>query len=146
MNPRPPRSTRTDTPFPDTTLFRSPRPRQLFPGCLLIREIICFSAPRVKRQSPTSLTLLRGDPRIDPPFEDIERHGPRFEHDVVEGAEIELVAERRLRAAAQFHDLELADQIGGRLPRIDDIAFDRLFDFAVGVGGGIGSESCRARV
>src|SRR3546814_18488643 len=24
MNPRPPRSTRTDTPFPDTTLFRSP--------------------------------------------------------------------------------------------------------------------------
>src|SRR3546814_7931449 len=46
-----------------------------------------------------------------------------------------LVAERRLRAAAEFHDLELADQIGGGLSRIDDIAFDRLFDIAVGIGG-----------
>src|SRR3546814_5851669 len=63
------------------------------------------------------LRFLRRDPIVDAPFEDIERHRTRFEHDVVEGPEIELVAERRLRAAAAFHDLELADQIGGGLSR-----------------------------
>src|SRR3546814_18994382 len=92
------------------------------------------------------LRFLRRDPIVDAPFEDIERHRTRFEHDVVEGPEIELVSERRLRAAAEFHDLELGDQIGGGLSRIDDIAFDRLFDMAAGCWGGCGRAWCRERV
>src|SRR3546814_8985947 len=56
---RPPRSTRTDTLFPYTTLFRSS-----------FAEIVCESGQQrsVRRQSPTELAQARGhvaDPRAD---------------------------------------------------------------------------------
>src|ERR1017187_9053468 len=56
--------------------------------------------------------LLPRDPRIDALREHIQRQGAGVEHLVVEGAQVELVAQPRLRPVAQFQYLELADLVG----------------------------------
>ena len=53
----------------------------------------------------------------------------------MEIAIIEAIAELVHRALAQLHDLQLADHISRRLPRVDGIALDRLADVAVRIGG-----------
>src|SRR3546814_8421094 len=61
---RPPRSTRTDTLFPYTTLFRSPRPGELsFPGIgnreSGVEARCCFESPVPNHESRRSIHVQR---------------------------------------------------------------------------------------
>src|SRR3546814_1346049 len=67
---RPPRSTRTDTLFPYTTLFRS--------GCCFSRD--CPLKARASRPRAHGLTLLVGNQRHRSD-KDEKRHSPRLPHD-----------------------------------------------------------------
>ncbi len=53
----------------------------------------------------------------------------------MKAANVEFATQLRSRAISQLHDLELADHIGGGLPRVDQIALDRLADVARRIGG-----------
>src|SRR3546814_13621819 len=57
---RPPRSTRTDTLFPYTTLFRSWRPAALFPAFgLLLNPMIAAAAMRSEEHTSELQSLMR---------------------------------------------------------------------------------------
>src|SRR5690606_9190183 len=58
------------------------------------------------RRKPNSLTALRGDPVLDAPLENLKRQRAAAEHDVVERANVEPVAERRARTLAKLEDLQ----------------------------------------
>src|SRR3546814_15208641 len=60
---RPPRSTRTDTLFPYTTLFRSPADRE----CLVDREIYARRARAVRRGARSARLGRPSAPRRPPP-------------------------------------------------------------------------------
>src|SRR3546814_20811104 len=64
---RPPRSTRTDTLFPYTTLFRSPRS-----GSTLLFETLA-TAPGVFTIGDESQGLIEGIPALDPARRDFDR-------------------------------------------------------------------------
>src|SRR3546814_8946965 len=55
---RPPRSTRTDTHFPDATLFRSPSPSFLFSGCALGAGRLDRKNKKGRRNFPAALAEL----------------------------------------------------------------------------------------
>ena len=61
-------------------------------------------------------------------LEHVKRQCPAVEHLVVEGADVELVAERFLRAGAELEDLELADLVGQSLAGPGDVAVDLGLD------------------
>src|SRR5687768_16853012 len=54
------------------------------------------------------------NPLVDAIFENVQRHGARLQHDVIEVAEIEFVSEGFLRSPAQLLDLQLADFVRER--------------------------------
>src|SRR3546814_1343639 len=74
MIPRPPRSTRTDTLFPYTTLFRSERSQYLCPSrCIEVRIAHFILIPKV-----LGLHLHQ----LGPAFRQVQPHKHRNEHDL----------------------------------------------------------------
>src|SRR5688572_3051407 len=77
---------------------------------------------------------LLGDPGIDVALQHRQRQRARAEHHVVEGADVEALAELGGRARAQLLDLQLADLVGQRLARPGDVAVDLVDDVVLGLG------------
>src|SRR3546814_375503 len=83
---RPPRSTRTDTLFPYTTLFRSAEILRLDPGCegpaCVMRDVQVIVDPLVFRQHGVTrvpaLAMIPGDPVL--PYCEREEESPRGSH------------------------------------------------------------------
>src|SRR5262245_3452416 len=65
--------------------------------------------------------LFRGDVIVDQALEHRQRHRAVLEHDVVEVADVELRAQLLLRLLAQLEDLQHADLVRERLPRVIDV-------------------------
>src|SRR5579862_9069562 len=72
------------------------------------------------------------DEAVDAGFQHRQRHGAEREDRVVEGAQVELGAERALRLRARFLDRHLAQVIGERLARPGDVAVDLGLDLVIG--------------
>ena len=66
--------------------------------------------------------LLLRDPRINPVAQHVERQRSGVEHLIVEGAQVEVVAQSRLSPVAQFQNLQLADLVGQCLAGPRDVA------------------------
>src|ERR1039458_6397526 len=65
--------------------------------------------------------LLR-DPRIDAVAQHVQRQGAGVQHLIVEGAQVEVIAQSRLGPLAQLQDFELPDLVGQSLAGPRDIA------------------------
>ena len=82
-----------------------------------------------------SSRLLRRDPAVDLLLQDRQRQRAGHQHLGVEFADVELVAELRLRLVAQPLDGQRADLVGQRLARNGDVALD--------LGRRVGLRPCR---
>src|SRR3546814_1006976 len=60
---RPPRSTRTDTLFPYTTLFRScrPRSRRRSPNCRTTKRCVHSCSPAANTSAPVAISAIRSE-------------------------------------------------------------------------------------
>src|SRR5262245_52382804 len=86
----------------------TPPPRLGFTGFRLRRfsfEVRLPSGRAARAGTRASLERLV-HPRIHVPLEDIERNGAATKHRVMEGLDVELVAQPLLRLLAQFLDLQ----------------------------------------
>src|SRR3982751_350255 len=95
-----------------------------------------FLVPRSAFFSSLSLaplSLLPRPPLRHPPLQHPHRQRAGAEHLVVEGADVEPVAELLLRLLAQAEDRELADLVGEGLAGPGDVAVGLALD--PGVGG-----------
>ena len=82
---------------------------------------------------PLIVFLGRCEARIGLCLRQFQRNGARFEHGVVEPANVECLAECLLRLVTQLADFKAANHVRRRLTGVDDIAFDGFHDAAGGV-------------
>ena len=75
--------------------------------------------------------FLAGDPGVDAVVKHFERQRARVQHLVVEGAQVELVAESLPGAIPQFQNLELAHLVGQGLAGPGDVAIHLGLDAGV---------------
>src|SRR3546814_3733488 len=68
------------------------------------------------------------------PLQHVQRYRAGFQHGVVEGTEIEPVAQRPGGLLTEFGDLHLPDLVGQRLPRRADVAVDLVDHVLAGLG------------
>src|SRR6266404_4767358 len=83
----------------------------------------------------TSLCSLGVDPMLDMRLEEAQRHGALLQDGIVEGAYVELGPKAALSFDAQLANLELAEFVGQRLPRPDDVAIDFDGDVLIRLAG-----------
>src|SRR6185436_11729029 len=83
-------------------------------------------------------STTRGDPAVHVLLEHAQRNGAAAEDDVVEVADVELRAERLLRAPAELANLQLAELVRQRLAGPRNVAIDLGLDLVERQGGARG--------
>src|SRR5579871_2803957 len=123
---------------PTSQVPRPPSPATSYVSCAHPPKV---AAPRKPAHGTPALPLLHvgvwtlaagGDEAIDARLEHRQRHRAELEHGVVEGADIEPIAERLLGALASLDDGALAKVVGQRLPRPCDVAIHLGADLVLG--------------
>src|SRR5216684_6131935 len=74
-------------------------------------------------------------PMLDMRLEDAQRDGALLQDGVVKGADVEFGAEAAFGFGAQLADFELAEFVGQRLARPNDVPIDLNGDVLIGLAG-----------
>src|SRR5690606_26312876 len=99
------------------------------------------SAPFPSRSARCALLPgLLPDPGVHAALEHVERQRTGTEQVIVEGADVEPLAEPRLGTGPELADLQLPDLVRERLARVADVAVDLVHDVELGLRGVVEKE------
>src|SRR3974377_1702412 len=97
-----------------------------------MRSAVCYSRRWRLLHVWIGATPTLGHKALDARLEHRQRHRAELEHRIVEGADIETLAERVLGARARRENGTLAEIVGQRLRRPGDVAIDFGADLTLG--------------